>query len=185
MTVEHLKKLIDRAAGAVEREWPGVIDAEDLAQELWVWILERPSVQKKFAESNDYLIYRLLTRHGNAIASEAASNRHRFAGTVFYGSEEVRQALKGNALSHDLIDDLEPAMETLKATNPRYADALRRRFGEREKGVDKHDVYRAVLALTEEMNRVARARRAEHEEGPGTRPVLSNATAQAVTGGEW
>lgn len=184
-SVEHYKNLIDRAAGAVEREWPGVIPAEDLAQELWVWILERPSVQKKFAESDDYLKYALLKRHGHQIASEAASSRNRFAGTVFYGRDEVREALKGNALNHELLDDLAPAMESLHATNPRYASALRRRFGERDNGVDKDDVYLGIKALTEEMNRVARARRAAHSEGPGTRPVVSNATAASITGGDW
>lgn len=185
MSVEHLKKIIDRAASAVEREWPGVIDAEDLASDLWVWILERPSVQKKFAESNDYLIYRLLKIHGGKLASEAASSRNRFAGEAFYGAEEVRQALKGNALNDELLDDLEPAMESLHATNPRYGNALRRRFGERESGVNKDDVYLGIKALTEEMNRVARARRAEYTEGPGTRPVLSNSTAASITGGDW
>ncbi|WP_378733625.1 hypothetical protein [Nocardia brasiliensis] len=183
LDTKKVQNLIGRAASAVVREWPGVIDAEDLGQELWLWILTSKSVQTKIVGSDDYLSYRLFVQHGHKIASAEAEKNVRFATNVQYSTDDVRKALDGQLRWAELLDDLTAAMEVIRARNPQYADAIRKRFGEKQKGVDYNAVKRGVIAVTEEMNRQARVKRAEYGDGPGARRVVSNAAAQTASKG--
>lgn len=183
MDTRKVQKLIARATSAVVREWPGVIDVADLGQELWLWILTSESVQVKIATSDDYLSYRLLVKHGHKIASAEAEKNVRFASNVQYSTEDVRKALEGESLWAELLDDLTAAMSVIRDKHPQYAEAIRKRFGDRQKGVDYNAVKRGVIAVTDEMNRQARAKRAEYENGPGARRVVSNAAAQVASKG--
>ncbi|GAA1585722.1 hypothetical protein GCM10009764_06080 [Nocardia ninae] len=183
MDTKKVQKLIARAGSAVVREWPGVIDAEDLGQELWLWILRSRSVQDKLTASDDYLSYRLLVQHGHKIAAAEAEKNVRFATNVQYSTEDVRKALEGELRWAELLDDLTSAMEVIREKHPQYADAIRKRFGEKQKGVDYNAVKRGVIAITDEMNRQARVKRAEYGDGPGARRVVSNAAAQTASKG--
>ncbi|WP_458682252.1 hypothetical protein [Prescottella equi] len=179
-----LKQAIGRAASSVVIQWPDVIDSDDLEQELWVWYLTSPKVREKLDSVPDRERHLLLVRQGHNIAAEAVKANHRFATTFAYSVDDVKAALRGEALSAALLDDFSEAMETLRERKDQNADVIRRRYGLGESLVsdsDRSALRRAHIALTDEMNRIVREKFDARSDGPGSKSVVSNATAQAAT----
>jgi len=83
--------------------------------------------------------------------------------------------------------DLFIAMGRLMQRNARYVDVVVRAFvtGDWDRSKDGKELTRAVDALTREMNNTHRRRVSEYREGPGTRKVVSNSAAQAMTARQW
>ena len=178
---QEIKEAIRRASGSVVYSWPDVVEKEDLEQELWVWLMESPSAQRKLTSIPRDERHKILVRQGHLIASKISDHNKVFAGDVVYSVEEVKEALLGRNLGHDIVDDLADAMEILRDKNNGHAAAIRSRYGDREfpkEPAARMVLSRAIVSLTTEMNRVLRNKFAEHTDGPGTRQVLSNAEAE-------
>ncbi|MGW0245091.1 hypothetical protein ACWDYH_00475 [Nocardia goodfellowii] len=190
MNNHELDKVIRRAANAVVYEWPNVIEADDLAQELWVKILESPATQDVLAEKTSREQMNLLARMGHRIASRYRNNNLRFSVQVRYSAEDIKDALTGRSLWPEIIDDITLGIDALRQRNAGYADAIQRirePDSEAMTPADRKRRERAIEALTETTNAVVRQLFAAYTDepgktlgdGPGTRPKATQANPNA------
>lgn len=182
------------AARIVAQQWPGVIDADDAEQEIWVRILESDYVDR-LSEMDAPARASVLRKIGSRAASEERDDFEVFSGNVFYGTKDVRRLLASGLLDkpHKKIDvnsetltgwlDLHEGCQALRDENPDYADAIGSKFllGDPVGSADRKRLQRAVDRLTIHMNRVHTRRFAVHHDGPGSRQAVSNARARAIT----
>lgn len=186
---------IGRASRHVARDWPGVIEEDDIRQEIWIRLIESPKAQNALRGADSALRFDLLKRWATQIASSYANDYELFSGNAFYGTDHVRNLLKSGLLvvmRRDLGDmketlteflDLHDAFGYLKKTSE-YAQVIWNAYIEGktpENGAQERRVQRAVTALTDAMNQAHKRRFATYTEGPGTRRVLSNEQARNVS----
>lgn len=167
---ETVNAAVRRAASAVVSEWPGVVGVDDLAQELWVEILESPATQKVLAGKNSREMLNLLARMGHRIAARYRNSNARFSNQVQYSVDDIKAALSGHTLWGALLDDLAAGLESLRERSENYAEAIRLRYFERINpgpDADRKRLSRALEALTEEVNRQVRAKFARLDASPG------------------
>lgn len=156
-----IKGAIRRAAGSVVFQWPDVIEHDDLEQELWVWLLERPSAREKLAGADPAERHKLLVRQGHLIASRTRIETAIFNNEFHYTVDEVKAILVGEDRSASSLDDLEEAMDLLRERNEGYADAIKRKYGEKLPPGSKQArdrLYHAHIALTDIMNAIVRSK---------------------------
>ncbi|RJQ79941.1 hypothetical protein D5S17_09210 [Pseudonocardiaceae bacterium YIM PH 21723] len=184
LTEDHINALqqeVTSAARTVANDWPGLIDADDAAQEIWHQILT-DRIADDLIEMGPRLRMKALTTIGHRKASQYRTDYEHFSGQYMYGTSEVRDLLEEGALLDEACMDsayidLRFAFADLSLTHVRM---LEHRYLRELPVTDTKALTRAIDALTERMNRHHRRRRAEHE-GPGSRRVISNAHAQAIT----
>lgn len=168
--MEELVKPVKKAAKIVASQWPGVIDADDVEQEIWLYLVESPaSAQKALEATEPKAQARFLTRIGHQRASRARTSYDYFRGAYKYSVKDVKSLLVTGALSSDNQDgvkveytDLHIGFRALKERNEGQAESLARRYllgGSMETGAEKMMLSRAVVALTDEMNRSHRINR--------------------------
>ncbi|NQE88088.1 hypothetical protein [Nocardia terpenica] len=172
-----------RAAASVVIQWPDVIEADDLEQELWIWITESPSVRAKLVNGTMRDRHNLLVRKGHSVASATRKSNLRFAAEFHYSVDDAKAILGGDERGADSLDDLTEAMDQLRGRNPEQAEVIRRKYGEGEVlGTDaaRKMLQRALVSLTDEMNRIVREKFDAYGGGPGSRKAISNQAAQAA-----
>jgi len=174
-------------------QWPDFIEADDLEQELWVWYLERPSAQFRIAGNSASETHGLLVRQAHLICSEA---RRKYGQSILdfeYSIDDARDALEGTETRDFVLDDLAYATSVLQDQNPAQAEVIREKF---VLGVPMGSdarrmlLMRAVESVADLMNKSHKEKASgflEFEgctlgDGPGTRSVVSNATAQNSLG---
>lgn len=173
MTDTNLGSLADpvrRAAKIVASQWPGVIEADDVEQEIWLYLVESPgSAQKALDASEPRARARFLTRIGHQRASKARAAYDYFRGAYKYSVREVKDLLASGGLSADNQDrvkveytDLHEAFRALQERNESYANAIGKRYllcESMESTSERHALERGTEALTNEMNRSNRINR--------------------------
>ena len=92
--IESWSKEIRKVARRAELEWPGIADAEDIEQEVYLHILERPGTQRDLAEMDDLSRYRTLHKIAQRIASNERTKLDRFHGNFKFSVDEVRSLLE-------------------------------------------------------------------------------------------
>lgn len=191
MDSDKLSGEIDAAARIVERQWPEVVVAEDIGQEIWVRLLESPGSMDELLGMESSSRRNALIRMGHQLASIERADYEVFSGNVYYGTEEVREILNRGALTGERVRtdeerlDLEEGLNQLTGQNAGYTQAIWDRFVDGSydlsTGGARVKLQRAVDLLTQCMNNVHKARRFTRAEGPGSRTVVSNSTAQAIS----
>lgn len=184
-----LSSEVDRAARSVAAEWSEVVEVEDLSQGIWAHLLENHYVET--VESMDIAARRsVLRRIAGHVASDAREDYDYFTGNFNYSTQEVRKILKAGSLTeHREFEtnterlDLDEGMDLLGAQDNDYAKVvfLHYAVGESQDVSNGQRLTRAVDALTRCMNSVHKNRHAVYTEGPGTRKVISNAQARAIS----
>jgi hypothetical protein len=168
--IEELVKPIKKAAKIVASQWPGVIDADDVEQEIWLYLVESPkSAQKALDATEPKAQARFLTRIGHQRASKARAAFDYFRGAYKYSVKDTKSLLTSGGLSSDNQDgvkveytDLHEAFKALKERNGSYANAVAKRYllcESMESTSDRHALERGITALTDEMNRSNRINR--------------------------
>ena len=200
MNTEELDREIAKAAVSVVNGWPGVMEADDLIQEIWIKVLESPKYQEQMKESEPALRMEFLKRLGMQIAGREVSSYELFSGNVYYGTDHVRSLLEAGLLTINRRDlggmketltdfiDLHDAFDHMKSVSQEYAQAIWSNYVEGVapgNGARERKLRRAVASLTDNMNQAHRRRYAEYEDGPGTREVMSNARSRAVSSTQW
>lgn len=195
-TYSLLEKDVKAAARVTGREWADVIDAEDAEQEIWMLLLSRSEeLPGNIASLDKAARMSVLVEIGHQIGVQYRDDYELFSGKYVYGTRQVRELLEktdfvdietfDNATDMSFTErtDLVSALARLKKRNARYVAVLGANFVQGEP-IHSHaqELTRAVDALTHEMNRTHKARRAEHLTGPGTRKITSNAQASFRTG---
>lgn len=85
---------ITSAARKVARDWPGVVDADDIEQDLWVRLLETESAIAAVLDLEPQARSRFLHRSGHVIAAQYRNEYDIFSGNFYYSTEDVRGILQ-------------------------------------------------------------------------------------------
>lgn len=177
---------IKRAAQHIALEWADVVEAEDVAHDITVILLEWPNVLAQVSQLGQRQRRQYLFQVAQQVASKERVDYEHFTGNFRYSTREVREILERGALYEKRTRtdterlDLDEGVALLRKRNPRYAELIGRRYlqGEGMFGsTERKELTRAVDLLTNCMNNVHRNRRAEYTEGPGTRKIISREDA--------
>lgn len=177
----RLEKLFKQAARSSMLLWRNG-DSEgytDLANDMWVWFLERPSTQLKLSDKNNNEIVAMLKNIAIQLLSDEQHKLDLFRQSVLYSSENVKDAMKGKSTNWSLIGLLPEALKTLAGRNQGYADAIESRYAKgvvpEEKSAE-NKLVRAHKSLTEIVNAlcISGTKRDENDkltvkDGPGSR----------------
>ncbi|ASR77156.1 sigma-K factor [Mycobacterium phage MyraDee] len=194
MTLNELLPVIKRAAGSVAFQWPGIIEADDVEQSIYLRLLESDGSVEKILAMDTRARYRAIVGIGHQVASQERTDYDHFKGSYNYSVAEVKDLLKQGILlvppahfSAELLD-MQDALTDLAERTPQYADAILSRYVQEvvpQAGADKKRLSDALTSLSDEMNKVSRRRFAERDGGPGSREVLSNAQAYATSSDQY
>lgn len=176
--IEHLVK---KAARSAENRWNHLLEADDIEQELWLFIMESPSVQNYLDTRSDGEIVNALSIQADNICSKERVDYDHFSGNFVYSPKDVRRLLENITQEERVLDDekidFDIALEDLKDETPHYYDSIYSRYYmgyEFEDNPARVRCQRAVDKLADLMNRKRSQRSAERTEGPGTRPTITN-----------
>ncbi|AAC18493.1 DNA binding protein [Mycobacterium phage Lakes] len=179
-----INKLFMRATRKAMIGWETNLTADEIVQELWVWYLESPYIQKKLGElrPGEAVIY--VRKQVHNILSGSAKARDLFQERSHYSSDNVKDALRGESTNRYLVDILPLAMKELGSKNERHAEAIRVRYDDGvvpERGSAAEAMLkRAVKSLTEHVNIIAITAGVERDDngkvivkdGPGSKHAI-------------
>lgn len=181
---------VDKVAKSTSYKWED-LDWEDIRQDMWVHLLERPNQFDIILEDDWDTVDKKLRRIGTQVAVEEIHGYQQYSGQYVYGKDEVRQFLeRGRFFKTDDMEtateraDMSLAMLELKDTNPSYFDVIVDKYVHHEEVKDNKAVtlFRALDKLTLLMNQIHNFNEYTYEDGPGARQVFSNSTSVAITG---
>jgi hypothetical protein len=193
LTLNELGPAIKRASKSVAYQWPGVVEADDVEQQIYLRLLESPGSVDKILSMDELSRYRSVVGIGHQIASAERTEYDHFKGSYNYSVREVKDLLKQGILTDppanfraELVDMLD-ALDELEARTPQYAGAIKLRYVQHVvPGVSKKDeLSRGLTALADEMNKVSRRRYSERDDGLGTRQLVTNAQALEASSSDW
>ena len=171
---EEVEQAVCKAARAAASSWGSVMEYDDIHQELWLFLLESPSVQRKPLEE----LVPVLRWKANAICKQSQVDYEYFSGNFQYSPGEVRKSAKSMSEYDGTADeqaDFDLAIEILWKHKPEKFEDLEDWFENQEewntgKVSTRKRIQRMFDALTDAMNDVRRARSSSRVEGPGTKP---------------
>jgi hypothetical protein len=161
MTDEQLNDIFRKAAEKALAEWmPEQWDrqkdeADDLAQELWLWYLDRPGTRRKMELLAEHEAVETARLHAMQILSRQVLDGNTFQGRDLYSGDSVREALRGESTNKYLNEILPFALKNLENRNGLQAEAIRRRYDDEEvptAPAEKMVLSRAVKSVTEDVN---------------------------------
>lgn len=171
-----LKDAVRKAAEQAETRWNKLLDVDDIEQELWMFILERPATQDYLRGKPAKEQISALRKTADSICSKEKLDYERFTGNFLYTPADVRRILSRLAGDERILDDevidFGIGFEALEDEYPQYYAAIKDFyfFGrEVNNKSDKNLKYRAVDRLAELMNRKRSKREADRTEGLGTK----------------
>lgn len=177
---DKVHPLVKKVARSTENRWNKMLDADDIEQDLWLFIMERPSVQEYLRTRSDGEIVNALNIQADSICSKERLDYEHFTGNFLYNPADVRDLLGRMTQEERVLDDeridFEIALDDLRKEYEHYYDAIYSQFYmgyEAGSAADRKRVERAVDKLADLMNRKRSQRSAERTEGPGTRPKIT------------
>lgn len=188
--LDRLWDLVQRAAKSVEFQWPGVVEADDIAQSIALNLLESPGSLQKIADMDDKARYRAIVGIGHQLASRERASYDYYKGSYRYSVAEVKDVLTRGVLIQpvegfdEAVFDLLEALEALGHKTPQYVEAVIKRYADEQKPENTREqdaLKNGLTSLTDAMNRSNKRRFSERDDGPGTRQVITNARAQFVS----
>lgn len=189
---EHIPKVfytkVDRAARDIAGKWPQTT-WEDLRQDMWVHLLERPNQLEQLVAAENPRDQ--LKKVAQQSANRVHSAYELFSGQYQYGADEVKELLEMGVITNPeettLVEstDLATAMLMLKESNRNYFDAIVDKYVHNKPVLDRNLVSRGVIKTSEFMNRVNKSNRYVDHQGPGARQAISSAAGQAQRGTQW
>lgn len=180
---------VDKVAKSTSYKWED-LDWEDIRQDMWVHLLERPNQLDIILEDDWDTVDKKLRRIGTQVAVEEIHGYEQYSGQYVYGKDEVKGLLRSGALLDSNFGtltertDLSLAMEALKEGNPSYFTLLVDNYVYDKAMTEAQfkTIVKALSKLTLLMNQVHNFNEYTYEDGPGARRVLSNSTSVAITG---
>lgn len=184
--MNELHKIINesvaREARLASARWNKLLPADDIEQDLWIFILERPSVQEYLRTANAQQTKAALSRQADTICSKEQVDYEHFTGNFTYTPKDVRGILERITSEKRVLDDeridLEMGLEQLDKEFPNHRKVIQEAFvlGDPKylKGSLSVAKTRALDKLADCMNRKRSQRAYDRNEGPGTRPAHTN-----------
>lgn len=176
MAHEHIPKefydAVETAARGSARKWP-TLDWEDVRQDVWVYLLERPNQLEKLTEEEDPSTQ--LRKIAGQQAAMAADVYEFFSGQYEYGTDEVRVLLEMGLITNreaaTLTEstDLSTGMLMLQSSNKRMFETIVDKFVRGIEPNRRADTSDAIDKLTVLMNRANTSSRYTDHQGPGAR----------------
>lgn len=176
MTHEQIPKefydAVEQAARGAGRKWP-TLDWEDIRQDVWVYLLERPNQLEKLVAEEDPSTE--LRRVAGQQAAMSADVYEFFSGQYEYGTDEVRTLLEMGLITNQEAatlsesTDLSTGMLMLKDKNKSHFDTIVQKYVHGDEPKFRVEVTRAIDTLTTLMNRVNTSTRYTDHQGPGAR----------------
>lgn len=191
---EAIQDEVRAVAKDVARKWPDVVTADDVEQDVMVLLLESPGTLNTVLNASPKIRKQMYFKLGHQEASKQHVDYEHWSGQFCYHVEDIRKFLEDGALTADsgipeseVLSDLIEALAemTHKTSSSNYVDSILVRYVDGvvpdKNSADRKRLNRAVTAVTERMNRIGEARLRAWSEGPGTRPVMTNARSHAET----
>ena len=178
----ELEATVKRASKVVALQWPGVVEADDIEQSIWLHLVENPGSVQSILAMEDKPAFRSVTRIGHRIAAQERMDYDYYKGSYRYSHNEIKSLLEDGIIAFplasfsaervDMLDALEEIAETYKA-------AILRRYVELDTKTSEDNSYHLALkrgleSLVDEMNKCHKRRYSERDDGPGTRKAESN-----------
>lgn len=116
---EQIHEQVAREARLAAAKWNGLAEADDVEQDLWVWILESPSIQKYLRDGEPAQTSKALSTKANSICSQERLSADHFSGNWNYNPAEVRDLLDtygGTDVQHVSPEVMAIAQENLSQT---------------------------------------------------------------------
>jgi hypothetical protein len=156
--VLDMKNEVTKAAKAVAFQWPGIVEADDLEQDITLHLLDRPgSVEKLLRDFDDRQRLNAIIKIGHQIAAQERTDYDLFSGNFRYSVNEVKQILEDRVLHNESPElgsnwsvadytstggefadtvntklatetDLRRGMAHLRKVNSKYAEAIESRY---------------------------------------------------------
>lgn len=161
--IKELKPAVKRAAHQAYFNW-GDLEADEVEQELWKFILERPSAQDYLINGNKAQRHKALTVQANHICSQERIDYERFSGNWRYSPREAKSLMlrvygpssEDHEVSVEEKLDLDVALERMAVFNEKYRKVLEDFFVngtyDRKLEKDKRRLQRAIETLAQTMN---------------------------------
>jgi hypothetical protein len=103
--VRELETHVRYAARAVANEWPGVVEEDDVEQEIWLRLLDAsPKYVEELHSLSKAAREKVLRDIGHQYALDERDDYNLFSGNYKYSGDDVRDYLRKGAL-HRPIDD--------------------------------------------------------------------------------
>jgi hypothetical protein len=100
--ISALYNEIAKAARTVAFQWPGIVEEDDLTQDIAVQLLESPaSIDKLINEFDDRQRLNAIVQIGHRIASKERADYEVFSGNFRYSVDEVRRILEDRVLHNE------------------------------------------------------------------------------------
>jgi len=180
---EDFYRAVERAARNTAEKWP-LEEWEDLNQDVWVRLLEKPNTLEKCLESDNPAP--MLSRICGQIATENQLKRNLFQGKNPYNPVQVRSMLDAGILKDYNVatvsesHDFSYGMLDLKKANDDYFQIVVSKYKKELDVKEKMKITRAIDKLTDLMN-ITVLKAPKYHDGPGSRKAVSNDRAQWVT----
>lgn len=180
---EDLETAVKREARLAESRWNNLISADDIEQEIWLFILENPSSQRFLATAEPAQVASALRTRADVICSRERIDYDHFTGNFHYTPMDVRELLRTLGEEYDVHTaderaDLQLGLEELEQYHPEFYELYVQIY---LKGVkfergssNERRSFNAVDKLTELMNRKRGQRERDRTEGLGTKPKISS-----------
>lgn len=178
---EQLEHAVHREARNAEARWNKLMEAADIEQEIWLWMLERPGVQAQLKNASGAELAAVLKKSADQICSKERLDYDHFSGNFHYTPSEVRTLLEAIGQEYDVHDadervDLQLGLDELLQYHPNQFEVLQKIYwlGEdfSSTGSLRMAKSRAVDKLCELMNRKRNQRERDRTEGLGTKPKI-------------
>lgn len=179
---DEFREKVDKAARSVA-SGNGRVEWEDVAQDIWVRLLENVMYYHEVAGYDEP--FPALKKIAKQEIYKQNNAYEHFTGNYRYSPKEVRAILSEYLVRVELdriaehVDVVEGLL-MLKESNPSYFKVIIDKFVHGIEPPNSSISTRAVDKLTQLMNKVNQSARYYYE-GVGARRIVSNAQAQALT----
>lgn len=170
---------VKRVARQAAFRWNEVMEPDDIEQELWLFVMASPSVQRYLDQHSEGENSKALKRKADYICSQERLSYEFFSGNFHYSTQEVAWLFDtlacGDELEVEEKIDLGEAVDTLLEAYPQHYESVQKYFvaGERaESAAERKRKSRALEKLTTTMNLKRGQRENNRTEGPGTKPRI-------------
>lgn len=174
--------MIEKAARWAHYDWKGVMEFDDIYQELWMFLLESPAMQNKVLVGSTEELQNRFRKAANKFCAREQVEYEHFSGNFQYTPADVRAIIDTAEVdrSWDENVDYSKGLDRLCNWFPTQYDTFMGYLvdGLPEALADRRKVYRSIDKLAECMNKIRRDRNREAHYGEG--PSIRNEEPEKI-----